>query len=369
LAQSRVLKVMAKKLTRKVLELLKKMSDDQEKKKGEKDEDEGEEAAKEDGDEKDKDAEDDKKKGELYTSFWDNYGKSIKLGVIDDRANKAKLSKLLRFQTTKSEGKSVSLESYVERMSSKQKYIYYITGENLEQVRNSPFLEKLVKKGFEVVFMVDPLDEYLVQSLTEFDGTNLMSITKEGLKLGDDDKERLDKYKEEFKPLTEWLKSTYGSKVEKVVVSNRIAKSPMVLVTGQYGWSSNMERIMAAQTFANAQDASHMLSKKTLEINPLHPIIRELKAKSEADPADKIVIDLANLLYDATLLQSGFVHKEPNDFATRIHRVVATGLNLDPNAEADEEEEDTTTETESESADKSDSEEEPSSESHDHEEL
>jgi len=218
------------------------------------------------------------------------------------------------------------------------------------------------------VYMVDPLDEYLVQSLSEFDGTTLMSITKEGLKLDDDEKDRLEKYKEEFKPLTDWLKTTYGSKVEKVTVSNRIAKSPMVLVTGQYGWSSNMERIMAAQTFANNQDSSYMLSKKTLEINPLHPIIKELKAKVESDPSDKTFIDLANLLYDATLLQSGFVHKEPNDFATRIHRVVSTGLNLDPNAEAEDEpepEEKEETEAETEKS----SEEDSSSGSHDHEEL
>jgi len=280
--------------------------------------------------------------------------------VIDDRANRAKLTKLLRFQTSKSDSKAVSLESYVERMPSKQKYIYYITGESLDTVKNSPFLERLNKKGFEVVFMVDPLDEYLVQSMTEFDGTTLMSITKEGLKLDDDEKDRLEKYKEEFKPLTDWLKTTYGSRVEKVTVSNRIAKSPMVLVTGQYGWSSNMERIMAAQTFATGQDASYMLSKKTLEINPLHPIIKELKAKTESDPSDKSLIDLANLLYDATLLQSGFAHKEPNEFATRIHRVVANGLNLDPTAEAEDEPE--VEETKEEKT-------ESTEESHDHEDL
>jgi HSP90 family molecular chaperone len=190
--------------------------------------------------------------------------------------------------------------------------------------------------------MVDALDEYLVQSLTEFDGTPLQSITKEGLKLGDEDK--LAKQKEELKPLTDWLAGVYGERVEKVTVSNRIAKSPCVLVSGQYGWSANMERIMKAQTFANADEATWLHSKKTMEVNPRHPIIRELATKvselsgaegEEARPA--MLVDLANLLYDSALLSSGFQMRDTADFSRRIQRVIATGLSIDPAAEAEPE--------------------------------
>jgi len=254
---------------------------------------------------------------------------------MDDKANKAKLSKLLRFQTSKSDDTFISLEKYVERMAPKQKYIYYITGESIDSVKNSPFLEKLSSRGYEVVYMVDPLDEYLVQQLTEFDGTTLKSVTKEG-PMEDNEKDKLNKYREEFKPLTEWLKSQLSDKVEKVVVSSRITKTPMVITTAQYGWSANMERIMAAQTFANAQEAQWLHPKKTLEVNPFHPIVKELNSKVAAageNEVDASTKDLAQLLYDAALVQSGFAMKEVNDFASRIHRVVAQGLNVDPNEE------------------------------------
>jgi len=344
LAQSRVLKVMAKKITRKVLELLKKTSDAE--KKAEDVEEEEDAAA----------AEEAKKAADLYPKFWKQFGKSIKLGCIDDRANRAKLAKLLRFETTKSEGKMISLEDYVDRMDAKQKHIYYITGENLESVKNSPFLERLVSKNLEVVYMVDALDEYLVQSLTEFDGTPLQSITKEGLKLGDEDK--LAKQKEELKPLTDWLGGVYGERVEKVTVSNRIAKSPCVLVSGQFGWSANMERIMKAQTFANADEATWLHSKKTMEVNPRHPIIKELAAKvaelgdAEGDAArPQNLVDLANLLYDSALLSSGFQMRDTADFSRRIQRVIATGLSIDPAAEAEPEPEDEPAAETEESAD------------------
>ena len=189
--------------------------------------------------------------------------------------------------------------------------------------------------------MVDALDEYLVQSLTEYDGHPLQSITKEGLDLGDK-KEKLNKLKEEFKPVTDWLQTVYGERVEKVTVSNRIAKSPCVLVSGQYGWTANMERIMKAQTFANADEATWLHSKKTMEINPRHPIIKELAAKvAEAGEEKKVpesVTDLANLLYDSALVSSGFQVRDTADFARRLQRVIANGLSIDPALEADAEE-------------------------------
>jgi heat shock protein beta len=251
---------------------------------------------------------------------------------------KPKLIKLLRFQTSKSEGQLISLDEYVDRMKANQKHIYYITGESVEAVSTSPFVERLLKKGLEVVYMVDPVDEYLLQPMTEYDGTQLMSVTKEGLKIDDNEEKRLERYKEEFKPLITWMQSTLGSdRVSKVTVSNRVASSPMVIVTGQYGWSSNMERIMAGQTFANAKEHSHLKSKKTLEINPLHPIIRELKERVASNGGGEDEKTVIELLWDAALLQSGFVHENPADFAKRIHRLSSVTLKVDPDAVIEEE--------------------------------
>jgi len=334
LAQSKVLKVMAKKITRKVLEMLKKMSDANKKK----------HSGKEESDDEEEDE---------YDTFWKAYGKSIKLGIIDDRANKAKLSKLLRYVTSKSNGKLISLDEYVDRMKPTQKNIFYITGESLDAVKKSPFVERLLKRDLEVVYMVDPVDEYLLQPLTEYDGTQFMSVTKEGLKIDERDEERLAKYQEEFRQFTTWMQSTLGNeRVNKVTVSNRIANTPMVIVTGQYGWSANMERIMSGQTFANSKETQHLKSKKTLEINPLHPIISTMKNKVAADPDDEKLKEYAILLWDATLLQSGFMMDHPEQFAARVHKIVGGGLNVDPNAPIPEEEElpeleSTETETES----------------------
>jgi heat shock protein beta len=331
LAQSKVLRVMAKKLTRKVLDMLSRLAA-------------GKDVAGDDEEEAEEEAAKDEKKGEneKYLKFWEAFGKSIKLGVIDDRQNKGKLSKLLRYQTSKSEGKFISLQTYVDRMAENQKNIYYITGEDLASIETSPFLERLKKRDLEVVYMVDPLDEYVTSALTDFDGNTLQSVQKEGLKLpgekGDSDK--MKDLKEEYKEFTTWLQGVYGDKVEKVVISNRIADSPCVLVTGQYGWSANMERIMKAQTFSDASKQQFMYSKKTMEINPRHPIIKELKVRSakSSDPKDPALADLANLMYDSALLQSGFNMKNPTEFASRIHRVMSLGLDIDPLAKADEEE-------------------------------
>jgi len=317
LAQSKVLKVMAKKITRKVLEMLKSLAD---KGKQKKDEEESSE-----------DIEITTEKGADYAKFWQQYGKSIKLGVIDDRANKNKLLPLLRYVTSKSNGTAVGLDEYVERMKENQKHIYYITGESLDQVQNAPFIERLKKKDIEVVYMVDPLDEYVVQAVTEYEGNQLMSVTKGNLKL-DDDESDLETLKEEYKDLASWLQKIYGKKIQKVTVGFRTLSSPAILVTGEYGWSANMERIMKAQTFADQEKYAYMMSKKTMEINPYHPIIKELKNKAAASPDDKALHDLADLLYDSALVSSGFQLSDGKDFADRINRVVALGLDVDPEA-------------------------------------
>jgi len=346
LAQNRVLKVMSKKVTRKVLDMLKKMAADEKKAEEEEEEEKKEKEEKEkEGEDADKDAEKDaeedkdkaaaEKPQKLYTPFWEQYGRSLKLGYLDDQTNKNLLMKLLRFKSSTSDGKWVSLEDYVDRMGDKQKTIYYITGESEEAVKASPFLEQARKKKVEVLYLTDPLDEYIAQSLTEFDGTPLQSLTKEGVKFGDEKKNLLKKLEDDFKPLTQWLKTVYGSKVEKVSVSNRLAESPMVLVTSQYGWSANMERIMKSQALGDNRAGGS--ARKQVEINPFHPMVKALLAKVGEDADAAETKDLAELLYDAALLRSGFGMDAPEKFAARVNRIVSTSLAVPEDATVDEE--------------------------------
>jgi len=238
----------------------------------------------------------------------------------------------LRYQTSKGGDSWRGLQQYVSDMADKQQYIYYITGATLDTVKSSPFIERLRRRGFEVLYMTDPLDEYVVQQLPDFEGKKLMSVTKEGLKFGDENKEKLEKLEDEFKDVTTWLKGVYGERVEKVVISHRIDKAPCVLVTSQYGWTANMERIMKAQTFADNTQQDWMKSKKTMEINPRHPIIKELKRRSADAPEDKELATLAELMYDSALMVSGFQMDDVGTFSSRIHRVMSMNLKIDPDS-------------------------------------
>merc|ERR1719379_1055951 len=264
LQQHKVLRVMGKKLIRKALEMLRKLA--QKSKKTTEESEEGAEAAGDDSDAEDK-KEDEEEEEDEYIKFWEEFGKNIKLGLIEDSSNRTKLSKLLRFKSSHDGGeKWTSLEEYVGRMKDWQNSIYYISGKSLEEVKESAFLEKLKAKGLEVLFLVDPIDEYAIQNLTEFDGKKLQSVTKENLQFGDDtdeDKKRAELYKEKFNPLSDWLKNTYGDKVEKVAVSTRIETTPCVFVTSQYGYSANMERIMNSQAFSDNKRTQYLVSKKT----------------------------------------------------------------------------------------------------------
>lgn len=238
---------------------------------------------------------------------------------------------MLRFNTSKSGDDQISFKDYISRMKEGQKGIFYITGESRQAVAQSPFLEGLRKRGYEVLYLVDPIDEYMVQQLKEYDGKKLLSCTKEGLDLEDtvEEKKKQEEEKARFEPLCKLMKDVLGDKVEKVVVGTRIDESPCVIVTSEHGWTANMERIMKAQALRDNSMTSYMVSKKTMEINPRNQIIVELRNKAEVDSSEKTVKDLVWLIYETSLLTSGFSLDDSTSFASRIHRMIKLGLSIE----------------------------------------
>merc|ERR1712072_703035 len=309
LQQSKILKVIRKNLVKKCLELFVEISEDK----------------------------------DNYKKFYEQFSKNIKLGLHEDTQARAKISELIRYSSSASGDELTSLKDYVSRMKENQKDIYYITGESKEIVAASAFVEKVKKKGFEVLYLVDPIDEYAVQQLKEYDGKKLVCVTKEGLELPEDDEEkkRQEELKAEFEELCKVIKEILDKKVEKVTVSNRLVGSPCCIVTSAYGWSANMERIMKAQALRDPSTMGYMAAKKHLEINPDNQIMVALKKKVDVDKNDKSIKDLITLLYETALLSSGFTLESPQEHASRIHRMIKLGLGVDDDDEQSPTEEDT----------------------------
>ncbi|XP_074719547.1 heat shock protein HSP 90-beta [Strix uralensis] len=297
LQQSKILKVIRKNIVKKCLELFSELAEDK----------------------------------ENYKKFYEAFSKNLKLGIHEDSTNRKRLSELLRYHTSQSGDEVTSLSEYVSRMKETQKSIYYITGESKEQVANSAFVERVRKRGFEVVYMTEPIDEYCVQQLKEFDGKTLVSVTKEGLELPEDEEEKkkMEESKAKFETLCKLMKEILDKKVEKVTISNRLVSSPCCIVTSTYGWTANMERIMKAQALRDNSTMGYMMAKKHLEINPDHPIVETLRQKADADKNDKAVKDLVVLLFETALLSSGFSLEDPQTHSNRIYRMIKLGLGID----------------------------------------
>lgn len=318
LQQHKLLKVIKKKLVRKALEMLQKMEPD------------------------------------AYKTFFKEFGTSIKLGLIEDYANRTRLSKLLRFRSSNDKEELTSLEAYVERMKPKQQSIFFAAGSSREEVEKLPFVEKLLKRGMEVLYLVEPVDEYTIQNLPEFDGKKFQNVAKEGLEFGDEtkaEKEAKEKLESDFEPLTKYLGDNLGEVIDKAVISSRLDTSPCALVANQYGWSGNMERIMKAQAYAKADDSSNKFyedQKKILELNPRHPVVKQLlkrvkdeedKSEDEKEEFKATTVDMASVLIDTARLRSGYALKDQIQFSSRIEKMLrmSMGVSLDEAVEAEPE--------------------------------
>ncbi|KAM6936978.1 endoplasmin [Xenentodon cancila] len=312
LQQHKLLKVIRKKLVRKTLDMIKKIAEDT-----------------------------------YNDKFWKEFGTNIKLGVIEDHSNRTRLAKLLRFQTSNSDTVLASLEQYVERMKEKQDKIYFMAGTSRKEAESSPFVERLLKKGYEVIYLTEPVDEYCIQALPEYDGKRFQNVAKEGVKFEESEKakEKREAEEKEFEPLTTWLKEKpLKEKIEKAIISQRLTNSPCALVASQYGWSGNMERIMKAQAYQTGKDIStsyYASQKKTLEINPKHPLIKQMLSRVVDDAEDQTASDLAVVLFETATLRSGYQLADTKAYGERIERMLRLSMNvpLDEQIEEEPEEE------------------------------
>merc|ERR1711959_257126 len=350
LQPNKIMKVISKKLVRKVLELMKKLAK------------EGEEKEKKEEEEK----KDKKDEESGWSKFYKEFAKNLKMGCYEDDSNRSKLSKLLRFQTSKSEGKEISLDKYLDRMAESQESIYYMSGESLDIMGKAPAMQIFKKKDLEVLMLSDHLDEPCIQKLADYEGKKFVSIQKADVKLDEteEEKKKFSKVKDMYKPLTDWWKEKLteftekgamkdgGVKVESVSISKRLTDSPVVVVTSQFGYSAQQEKVMKAQAFQNKDQLSMMSGRKTLEVNPNHPVITDLLAKIKADKSDTAAQDTASVLFQTALIESGYNIADPSALVNRVYRLMSKELGVDPDAPLKEveipEEEEAEEESESE---------------------
>merc|ERR1712093_623879 len=373
LQQNKIMKVISKKLVRKVLELMKKLA-----KEGdgdEEDEDEEKDEEKADG-EKKEEKKDKKDEESTWLKFWKEFNKNLKMGCYEDDSNRSKLSKLLLFTSTKSEGKEINLDKYLDRMQESQESIYYMSGESLDVMQKAPALQIFKKKDIEVLMLSDHLDEPCIQKLADYEGKKFVSIQKADVKLDEteEEKKRFSKLKDMYKPLTDWWKDKLtdftekgamkdaGVKIEKVEISKRLTDSPVVVVTSQFGYSAQQEKVMKAQSFQNKDQVGMMSGRKTLEVNANHPVVVDLLAKVKADKEDKTAVDSAQVLFQTALIESGYEIADPSALVNRVYRLMSKELGVDPDApmkevevpEGEEEEEEAEEEDKDESEESED---------------
>nr|XP_060632877.1 endoplasmin [Anolis sagrei ordinatus] len=308
LQQHKLLKVIRKKLVRKTLDMIKKIAEEK-----------------------------------YNETFWKEFGTNIKLGVIEDHSNRTRLAKLLRFQSSHHESNVTSLDQYVERMKEKQDKIYFMAGSNRKEAESSPFVERLLRKGYEVIYLTEPVDEYCIQALPEFDNKRFQNVAKEGVKFEESEKskEAREALEKEYEPLLNWMKDkALKDKIEKAVLSQRLTQSPCALVASQYGWSGNMERIMKAQAYQTGKDIStnyYASQKKTFEVNPRHPVIKDMLRRVQENEDDQTVADLAVVLFETATIRSGYILPDTKEYGDRIERMLRLSLNIDPEEKVEEE--------------------------------
>merc|ERR1719394_799869 len=308
LQQHKLLKVIKKKLVRKTLDMIKKIEE------------------------------------EKYPAFWQEYSTNIKLGCIEDAANRTRLAKLLRFLS--SSGSLTSLSAYVERMKEKQEHIFYMAGGSMDEVKSSPFVERLLKKGYEVLYLTEAVDEYAISAIPEFEGKKLQNVAKEGFSIDGDTKaakERKEALKEQFEPLTKWMgEEALKDHILRAEVSERLDQSPCALITSRFGWTANMQRIIGSQTHSKTQDMQrdyYLNQKKAMEINPRHPLIKELLRRVEDNPGDGVAKEMALMMFNTATLRSGYMLKDTNGFALNIEKMMRETLGVDQDEVVEEEEE------------------------------
>merc|ERR1712137_1103151 len=368
-------------------ELMKKLAKEEES--GDDDEDE----EKEDGEEKEEKEDAEKKKDKSdeegqWSKFWKEFNKNLKMGCYEDDSNRSKLSKLLRFATTKSEGKQISLDKYLDRMQETQESIYYMSGDSMEVMQKAPSLQIFKKKDLEVLMLDDHLDEPCLQKLADYEGKKFVSIQKADVKLDEteEEKKRFTKVKDMYKPLTDWWKDSLteftekgamkdaGVKIEKVEISKRLTESPVVVVTSQFGYFAQQEKVMKAQAFQNKEQLGMMSGRKTLEVNPNHPVVIDLLSKIKENKEDAAAKDTAQVLFQTALIESGYELSDASALVNRVYRLMSKELGVDPDApltevEVPEEEEEAEEEEEEDKDDEKDESDESSDDDKEKEDL